>query len=158
MEYTPSFSSSQSRELISLVPGRLAGVYTVRLNLPFGPVFIGELRTGGEGTYFKRVDPSKHVHHNSDSVAISAALLTAEHIGFRWIVCDIKGHGKIVTTRPYMLTHGEAFRYPKYEPQIALPVNLWGKELALEWEQEQARRERIRRELRAQGSLFEAVA
>lgn len=157
-KYTNSLPATQTRELISLIPGRFAGVYSVRLNLPFRPVFIGELRTDGEGTFFKRIDPSKHVHHGSNSIAISAALLQAEHIHFKWIVVDVLGHGKACTTRGFMLAHGTAFRFRNYEPQIALPVKLWGKDAAKSWEHEQDKRERIRREVAAQTSLFEAVA
>jgi hypothetical protein len=159
MKHTKSILCPQDpAALISLIPGKLSGVYTVRLNLPFRHVFMGELRTQGEGTFSKRIDPSKHVHHNSESVAVSAALLHSESIPFRWIVCEVVGKGKLVTTRRFFIAHGESFRYRNFEPQIALAISKWGVDQAREWEAEQDRRERHRSERAAQTELFEAVA
>jgi hypothetical protein len=147
----------QGRELLSLVPGKLPGCMWVRLNLSHRPLFIGELREQGEGSYFKKIDPTKHVHENSRAIAVSAALLHLEHFHFRWIVCELPD-AKLVTTRRYMLAHGEAFRYRNYEPQVFLPLDHWGREKALTWEAEQDRRERMTREKAAQLSIFDAAA
>lgn len=139
-----------NEQLISLVPGKRPGLFTVRLDIFPRPVFIGVI----EGdTFRKRVDPSKHVYHNSDSVAISAALLYAEAFRFRWIVVETPG-GKLVTSRAFFLAHAMPHQFRNYEPQLFLPVAEFGIEKARTWEAEEAKRQRNEAEKQAQGSLF----
>jgi hypothetical protein len=155
MEDAQKRGMPQAREeLISLIPGKRPGAYTVRLNLPFRPVFVGTL----EGdTFSKRIDPSKHVHHSSDSVAISAALLFSGAIPFKWIVIDTP-EGKLVTSRRFFVSHGRPYTFRGYEPQLFLPRSEFGIDAARRWEEAEDRRERARQELATQMQLFAEAA
>lgn len=136
-QYKQHRHSAQERALISLAPGRYPNVYMVRVISPFQPPFVGDLKTDGDGTLIIRENSSLVASYGFWAVPISAALLHAREIPFRWIVCDIVGRGKLVTSRKFILAHGETVR-PRYaDPQIVLRVDMWGIGAARSWEAEQ---------------------
>lgn len=129
-------------------------MFSVRLNSFPCPKFIGKI----EGdTYRKRIRFDAHLLRNSSSIGICAALLHHPTIRLKWIRVETE-HESLVTSKGYLLHHGRAFQYGRYEQQIALPVPLWGLDKARAFEAQQVRRERLEREKRAQGSLFEDAA
>lgn len=135
-------------------PGRTEGTYAVFIRLPHRRAYIGELRPQGDGTFYRRIDPKKHIHRNSDSIGICASLLEAPDLPFRWIVVDSPQHGKLITTRSYLLAHGVRHSYRGYEPQLFLAISGWGVEVARNWEAERARVEKLGAERSSQGDLF----
>lgn len=128
----------QLKNSIKLIQTREPGILMVELNDSFEPKYIGRLDISGEGTYSKRVVESKHLHRNSQSVAINAELLESDSLPFRWIVVDyIKADGskeKLVTSRAYILAHGKRFKFRDYEPQIALELSEWSIDKARRYE------------------------
>ncbi len=138
-------------ELISLIPNRRPGEFSVRLNGFPEPRFIGTI---AGNTYRKRISRDSHILRNAGSIAICSALIHHPDIEFTWISVDVDGQ-KFVTTRSFLAAHGIVFHYARYEPQLALPLPMWGKHKAEEWEAIQAKQDRLDRERRAQLSLFE---
>jgi hypothetical protein len=128
-------------------------LFSIRLN-SFPPRYIGTLEGG---TYRKRIIPEKHIHHDSQSVAISAALLYASDIGFDRIVIDMPG-GRIETSRGYFIARGMPHQFRNFEPQLFLPVSEFGLDKVCAWEQTEAKRLQRDAERQAQLSLFGGAA
>jgi hypothetical protein len=140
--------------LVSLIPGKRPSLFAVRLNTFPVPRFIGELEGN---TYRKRIHSGPHTLHNAGAIGINAAVLTHPDIPVKWIAVDVDGT-KLVTSKRFLLANGHPFKYRNYEPQFALPLDLWGVDKARAWEEEEDKRERQRRERAAQGNLFEEAA
>jgi len=130
------FMQNQNKKMLELIPTNRPNEYSVRLNLPFRPLFIGRLNTS-EGKFVCRKTEEKHFHRNSDSIAINEELLTKPPVKFFWIEVEfVKRDGRksiYTTSREYFLANGTAFKYKGYERQVGLPLTLWGKERALEF-------------------------
>lgn len=142
----------QDSNLLELIPTKRTDEFRVRLNTPFKPLIIGTLRTSGEGEFFSRKNEKLHLHRNSNSLAINAALLFHPDWKFKWVRFDFERMDgtveKLVTTRSYFQTFGKHFCFKKAEPQAGLELSLWGKERALRWEEERS----------SQGELFVEAA
>jgi hypothetical protein len=130
----------QYTNLLDLIPTRRPNEFQVRLNTPFKPCFIGRLYTNGAGKFLTRKLEQKHLHRNSHSIAINAALLYNPEFKFQSIEIDFVHEDgrieKLRTSREYFLANGKPFCYKGYEPQIALELSLFGQEKVYRFERE----------------------
>jgi hypothetical protein len=136
----------QYTQNLSLIPTQYPHVYDVALKLDFQTRYIGKLNKSGEGTFYTKRKES-HLHRKTNSLGINYELLQGN--SFKWISIDYCGK-KLITTKKYFLRYGRVFNFHKagFELQCFLPLELWGREKALDFENS----------LPNQGSLFEEVA
>ncbi|MHB8578979.1 MAG: hypothetical protein ACYDA4_03850 [Ignavibacteriaceae bacterium] len=138
---------SENTKLIELIPTKYPSVFQVQLNLEFETRYIGKLDTAGEGTLLTNRKP-KHIFHKyggeQGSVGINHSLLTDGTIFFKWLVIDFSGR-KLVTSRPYMLTHGKCFKFGSqgWDLQCFLPLEEFGLNKAREFEARQVIQENL---------------
>ena len=134
IQSTQSHSNSQAGNLLDLIPSRRPHELHVRLNTAFGPRFIGTLNLKGEGTFKTRRHKEKHLHRNTNSIAINAALLANPELRFTWVevefVHEDGSRETLITSRAYLIERGKSLCCKDYEPQIALELSLWGTEKA----------------------------
>ena len=144
-------SFSQAGNLLELIPTRRPHEFWVRLNTPFRPRFIGTLDLKGDGTFKTRRHEKKHLHRNSNSIAINAALLANPELQFAWVEVELLhadgSEEMLITSRAYLKAKGNPLCFNNFEPQVALELSLWGREKA----------NRFKREMNSQRDLFSQV-
>jgi len=118
-----------SLKLIQLQPK----IYKVRLLLPAETRFIGAINFTGEGVYYKKIKLSIHEFHNDSSIGFCYDLLNNNE--FRWIKL-FADNGVLETSRRFVLAHGtiKQFHKKNLEKQIFLQLNLFGRDRAEKWE------------------------
>jgi hypothetical protein len=153
MQYTSAQGPNQVQSaLVSIVSGKRPGESAVRIAGSFGFRFVGDLR--GDALY-KRVKPA-HIFRAVNGVGFSAALIHSPEIHFRRIIANVEGMGKLETTREYFKARAIPIHMKRWEPQLVLPLDMWGRQKAEEWEAGEARRRRRENAKAAQAELFAA--
>lgn len=109
---------------------------------------IGKLDSAGAGT-FSTHRGAKHLFRKTNSLGVSLALLSNNNIKFNRIVIEFRpNHKRLETTRDFFLAKGCVFTFKNFETQIFLPLELFGINIAREFEKQNS--------LTHQTSLFEA--
>jgi hypothetical protein len=153
MQYTSGRSRNQEQSaLLSVVPGKRPGESAVRIAGSFGFRFVGDIR--GDALY-KRVKAA-HIFHALPGIGFSAALICSPDIAFRRIVANVEGMGKLETTREYFKAFAVPIHIKRWEPQLVLPFDRWGRQKAEAWQASEASKQRREAAKTAQLGLFAA--
>ncbi|MCH7963159.1 MAG: hypothetical protein IH852_04385 [Bacteroidetes bacterium] len=108
-------------------------IYKVRLQLPTETRFIGAINFTGDGVYYKKIKLSIHEFHKTSSVGFCYDLLN--NYEFKWIKV-FTDNRVLETSRRFVLEHGtiKQFYSKNLEKQIFLKLNLFGRDRAEQWE------------------------
>jgi hypothetical protein len=135
---------------LTLSPTSKPGVSQVCLSDGFSHKTIGSYNEASK-TFTAHRNEAKHLHRNTNSLAINEAVLN--ELPIRWIeisYTDSSGRvQRLATSKDYILTHGKEAAYGKtgFEKQIFLPLPEWSMEKAIRFEKQR----------NAQLSLFETT-
>jgi hypothetical protein len=153
MQYTTATSGTQAQSaLITTLPGKHPGELVVRVAGVFGFRIVGTVWKG----VLKKFVKASHVFHVIPGIGFSAAVILSPELLFERIIANVEGRGKLETTREYFKAHAIPIHIRRWEPQLVLPFDRWGREKAEEWEQAEARRIRRERDEGEQTELFAA--
>lgn len=116
----------QSNKRISLLQTTKAGLFRVLLELQGKRRVIGKLDNSGGGTFTSTKKTEKHLFRKGNALGINLELV--QNYGFQWVVVPFSGR-TLSTTREELLERGFvlSFKQSGYEPQVFLPLRLWGK-------------------------------
>lgn len=121
-----------TQKLISLVPTNHPHLFRVKLTLDLKTRNIGTLNTLGEGKFL--TDRKKeHVFQKTNSLGITEELMISPDIHFKWIIINYEGI-KLITTRVFFLNHSKVFVFTGYEKQYFLPLEEFGIEKAMKYQ------------------------
>ncbi len=119
--------------LISLAPTSITSIFDVLLRLPFQDKVIGQLDFRSDCTFLAKRN-QKHLYRKSNSLGMNLELL--ERFPVHWVVIIYCGE-KLVTSKDYLLHFGRIHSFEKtgFEKQVFLPLDQWGVEKAMKYEQ-----------------------
>ena len=151
MKDTTSHHQTQgaSTGIVTLIPTKHPELHAVRIAGPFGLRFVAQL----DGNVLKKLVKAEHIFHAVNGVGVSAAVILSPALKFDWITVDLDGR-RLCTSRSFIQVHAIPFHIRGYEPQLGLPLNLWGEWRAAAWKKEEDRKARPAKEEMAQRSLF----
>jgi hypothetical protein len=136
---------------LKLSPTNKPGLSQVCLSDGFSQKIIGSYNEASK-TFTANRKEAKHLHRNTNSLAINEAVLN--ELPVHWIeilFTDSSGRlHRLATSREYLLKFGKraAFRETGFEPQRFLELSKWNLQAAQRYEMQ----------LHSQGSLFPGVA
>ena len=127
------------KKSLTLSPTKSPSIYSVALSDGYSVKIIGKYLEASK-TFSCFRNEKKHLHRSSGSLAINEMVL--ELTGLRWIeilYTDASGRlRELKTSREFILRFGTvaAYQQTNFEKQIFLPLNLWGLENAIKYEQQ----------------------
>ncbi|MDI6804876.1 MAG: hypothetical protein QME58_13735 [Bacteroidota bacterium] len=137
-------------KFLTFKPTNKLGISNVILSDGFCSKIIGSYNSANQ-TFFCFRTEKRHLHRSSGSLAINEMVL--EIPGLRWLeIAYTDSSGRVQslkTSKDFLLKFGKksAFKSTDYEAQIFLPLQLWGLQAAIRFEQQ----------LSSQQSLFEVA-
>lgn len=122
----------KNRFSLQILPTKDDTIFDVYLIGDHKPKFLGLYKPADQGT-FEAPRKAHHIFEKTNSFGLNYFLLHECQLRFKWIV--IKFNNKnLITTREFFKSHSQVLHFKDFETQCFLPIELFGRKTAIDWE------------------------